>query len=438
MESARRLKAYLGDVGQLTDPHEAIFVTQTLHNYLEASTKHSDLLPLIMDIYSILIRQQPSLLADSRHGLVGLLQQAPLKTSEFEYQSTGLAIEKCLLPTFKTATCTWRRNASTNRYQSSCSSPVINSSGVLEASAKIPLIGDASPAPIEQQNVVMSLILDTNAFAVGVQLTTAVLGVTSAHLTNSINRTVPLVVTLRLDRAVGPSERLVGAKWNPYIDSWSADQCQTASRPDEYSVSFQCCCGFGFFAAFIQEESDDQSSTTLGPYRPIQPSNQLVHLLPPPVYVGSVIGILCHLTACLCYLIHADRLKMTRPTRHALVNGWLSAALLMLAFTLGIRPAFFLGGKVGCQTAGLLLHYLTLSSLLWMVVNASSLYKHLTKLARVDAESGESSQSMEEVLAAGHDDSPAKPAFRFYLIGWGIPLIVVVSFILLLIYGFSK
>ena len=424
MESARRLKAYLGDVGRLTDPHEAIFVTQTLHNYLEASVKHSELLPLILDIYSILIRQQPSILADSRHGLVGLLQQAPLKTSEFEYQSASLAIEKCLLPAFKIATCTWRRISSSNRYQASCSSP-INASGVLEASAKIPLIGDASPAPIEQQNVVMSLILDTNAFAVGVQLTTAVLGVTSAHLTNSINRTVPLVVTLRLDRAVGPSERLVGAKWNPYIDQWSAEQCQTASRPDEYSVTFQCCCGYGFFAAFIQEESDDQSSTTLGPYRPVQPS-QLLHLLPPPVYVGSVIGILCHLTACLCYLMHADRLKMTRPTRHALVNGWLSAVLLMFAFTLGVRPAFFLGGKAGCQAAGLLLHYLTLSSLLWMVVNASSLYKHLTKLARADTESGDSSHSMEDALAAGHD-SPTKPALRFYLIGWGIPLIVVVS-----------
>jgi hypothetical protein len=100
----------------------------------------------------------------------------------------------------------------------------------------------------------------------------------------------------------------------------------------------------------------------------------------------------------------------------------------MFAFTLGVRPAFFLGGKMGCQTAGLLLHYLTLSYLLWMVVNASSLYKHLTKLARTETESGDSSHSMEDALAAGHD-SPTKPALRFYLIGWGIPLIVVVSFV---------
>jgi hypothetical protein len=32
---------------------------------------------------------------------------------------------------------------------------------------------------------------------------------------------------------------------------------------------------------------------------------------------------------------------------------------------------------------------------------------------------------MEEAMAVGHD-SPPKPALRFYLIGWGIPLIVVV------------
>lgn len=114
LESARRLKSYLTDVGSLTDPHEAVFVTQTLHNYLEASGKHPELLPIIMDIYSILVKQEANVLADSRHGMVSLLQQAPLKTPEFVYQSSGLAVEKCglaLPPPSKpfAGTCTWRR-----------------------------------------------------------------------------------------------------------------------------------------------------------------------------------------------------------------------------------------------------------------------------------------------------------------------------------------
>ena len=76
---------------------------------------------------------------------------------------------------------------------------------------------------------------------------------------------------------------------------------------------------------------------------------------------------------------------------------------------------------------GLLLHYLTLSSLLWMVVNASSLYKHLTKASQTDSSEGMDSSLMEEALATGAlgHDSATKPALRFYLIGWGVPLIVV-------------
>lgn len=114
MESARRLKSYLTDVASLTDPHEAVFVTQTLHNYLEASTKHPELLPIIMDVYTILLKQDSAVLADSRHGLVTLLQQAPLKTPEFEYQSFGLAVEKCgvALPQPgkpSAGMCVWRR-----------------------------------------------------------------------------------------------------------------------------------------------------------------------------------------------------------------------------------------------------------------------------------------------------------------------------------------
>lgn len=188
-------------------------------------------------------------------------------------------------------------------------------------------------------------------------------------------------------------------------------------------VTFQCCCGFGFFAAFaspIQEEEvtvRNGMNSTLVPF-PVQ----LLHLLPPPVYVGSVVGLLCHLTACLVYFIHGQRLKMTQPTRHALINGWLSLAFMMTAFTLGVRPQW---GKLPCQVVGLLLHYLTLSTLLWMVVNASSLYKHVTKSAgRTDSES-DSPSLMEEAMAMGHD-TPTKPALRFYLIGWGVPLIVVV------------
>jgi G protein-coupled receptor 125 len=444
LESARRLKSYLTDVISLTDPHEAIFVTQTLHNYLEASGKHPELLPIIMDIYSILITQDPQLLADSRHGLVGVLQQAPLKTPEFEYRSSSLVIEKCGIigKSLSAGTCTWRRTSETGSskpdtktkarspYKASCGQNSTGT-GTMEASVRVPLISEGA---FSEQSIVLSLVLSTNAFvsAKTKPLATSVLGITSGPVSNLINRTTPFVMTIRLSRAIGTSDRLVGARWNHYTDQWSPEQCQTLKSSglmsEGDSVTFQCCCGFGFFAAFTTQDDEDEQDvieqvTTRGGSGNIPGSTYYpgqLHLLPSPVYVGSVIGLLCHLTACLCYLIHRRRLKMTQPTRHALINTWISVALLMVAFTLGVRPVL---GKLPCQITGLLLHYLTLSSLLWMVVNASSLYKHITKSSRTDPETD--SSLMEEAMAVGHD-SPPKPALRFYLIGWGIPLIVVV------------
>lgn len=444
LESARRLKSYLTEVNSLTDPHEAIFVTQTLHNYVDASGKHPELLPIIMDIYSILTAQDPQILADSRPGLISILQQAPLKAPDFEYHSSSVVIEKCGIigKSLSAGTCVWRKVTDfttskpdqlkakgRNRYQAYCGHNT-NMSGTVDASIRIPLISEGS---FTEQSVVLSLILSTNAFS-GVKvkpLVTPVLGVTSGPVTNMVNRTTPFVMTVRLNRAISPSDRLVGARWNQYTDQWSPEQCQTLKSSglnlEGDSVTFQCCCGFGFFAAFTtQDEEDEQGLVEQATTRntagiPLYPGQPL-YLLPSPVYVGSVIGVLCHLTACLCYLIHRRKLKMTQPTLHSLTNTWMSLALLTIVFTLGVRPVL---GKLPCQIAGLLLHYLTLSSLLWMVVNASSLYKHITKAARTDPETN--SSLMEEAITVGHD-SPPKPALRFYLIGWGIPLIVVVGF----------
>lgn len=445
LESVRRLKSYLTDVSNLTDPHEAIFVTQTLHNYLEASAKHPELLPLIMDVYTILMKQDSNILADSRHGLLGLLQQSALKTPTFDYQSSGLAIEKYTL-TGKTSlagSCVWRSETGTgtgkgesskikprSRYRVGCGQDS-SGSGEVEASVRIPLIMDGF---FTDQSVVLSLILNTNLFASQKtkQLATHVVGVTTGHITNLINRTTPFQVTMRLVRDLGPNHRLVGARWNQYRDQWSVEQCQTL-RPlgiasDNCTVTFQCCCGFGFFAAFVASDEDareteEQITQKAGdisaPFIPYRP--QPLQLLPSPVYVGSVIGMLCHLTAFLCYVIHRPRLRMTPSTWHALINTWLSVAFLMVTFTLGVRPIL---GKVPCQITGLLLHYLTLSSLLWTVVNASNLYKHLTKSSRTDCEPD--STQMEEAQPVGHD-SHTKPALRFYLVGWGVPVIVVVN-----------
>ncbi|KAL0269452.1 UNVERIFIED_CONTAM: hypothetical protein PYX00_007178 [Menopon gallinae] len=68
-----------------------------------------------------------------------------------------------------------------------------------------------------------------------------------------------------------------------------------------------------------------------------------------------------------------------------------------------------------CQGVGLVLHYLSLSTLLWMSVTASNMYKRLSKSDHLD-------NPAEDDLPPGVPIQ--KPILGLYLVGWGIGLIV--------------
>ena len=93
LESARRFKSYLADADPLQDPQDAWFAAETLEHYLDASGRHTELLPVVMDVLALLVRQPVELLADCRHRLLSMLQQAPLKTpAPFQYEAGTLVM----------------------------------------------------------------------------------------------------------------------------------------------------------------------------------------------------------------------------------------------------------------------------------------------------------------------------------------------------------
>ncbi|NXT18593.1 AGRA2 protein, partial [Syrrhaptes paradoxus] len=96
-------------------------------------------------------------------------------------------------------------------------------------------------------------------------------------------------------------------------------------------------------------------------------------------------------------------------------KGW--HMLLNLCFHIAMTAAVFAGGitltgyLIVCQAVGIILHYSSLSTLLWMAVKARVLYKEVTWKAPRQPD-GDTSQ-----LAP-------RPMLRFYLIAGGIPLII--------------
>lgn len=132
----------------------------------------------------------------------------------------------------------------------------------------------------------------------------------------------------------------------------------------------------------------------------------------PAVYVGGLVLGGCVAAAVLSYVMCYPAIQMPKKAKHALINTWIAIGLLCFLYTLGIYQTEDV--KL-CQVLGLLIHYLSLSCLLWMCVSASNMYKWVTK----------THDPVRTPEDEAPPDAPAqKPILGLYLVGWGIALIV--------------
>jgi adhesion G protein-coupled receptor A3 len=95
------------------------------------------------------------------------------------------------------------------------------------------------------------------------------------------------------------------------------------------------------------------------PQAPPMPSR----LSPAAAYAACLVLGTCLLVAVVTYV--AAPLSMPAATRHSLANTWLAMVLLSVVFSCGVHLT---GDWIVCHSVGMLLHYLTMSCLLWMTV----------------------------------------------------------------------
>lgn len=131
----------------------------------------------------------------------------------------------------------------------------------------------------------------------------------------------------------------------------------------------------------------------------------------PAIYVGSFILVTSLIVAIMTYLLCYNAIQMPKKAKHSLINIWVAISFLCFMFVFGIYQT---ENKKICQAVGLILHYLTLCSLLWMCVGANYMYKRLMKNDSMDIQDDElpSEQPIQ------------KPILGLYLVGWGVALIV--------------
>uniref|UniRef100_A0A8C5IAA4 Adhesion G protein-coupled receptor A3 n=1 Tax=Gouania willdenowi TaxID=441366 RepID=A0A8C5IAA4_GOUWI len=135
------------------------------------------------------------------------------------------------------------------------------------------------------------------------------------------------------------------------------------------------------------------------------PSMKPLH---PVIYATTIILLLCLFTIIISYIFHHRSVRVSCKFWHMLVN---------LCFHISLTCGVFIGGinqtrdSSVCQAVGILLHYSTLATALWVGVTARNVYKQVTRKAKCYEELDE-------------PPPPPRPMLRFYLIGGGIPIIV--------------
>uniref|UniRef100_A0AAQ4Q1S1 Adhesion G protein-coupled receptor A1 n=1 Tax=Gasterosteus aculeatus aculeatus TaxID=481459 RepID=A0AAQ4Q1S1_GASAC len=131
--------------------------------------------------------------------------------------------------------------------------------------------------------------------------------------------------------------------------------------------------------------------------------------LHPVVYACTAVMLLCLFASIITYIVHHSAIRISRKGWHMLLNFCFHTALTFAVFAGGINRIKY---PIICQAVGVVLHYSSLSTMLWLGVTARNIYKQVTK---------KPPQSQDG------DPPPPPPKqllLRFYLVSGGVPLII--------------
>ncbi|XP_039626559.1 adhesion G protein-coupled receptor A3 isoform X1 [Polypterus senegalus] len=130
--------------------------------------------------------------------------------------------------------------------------------------------------------------------------------------------------------------------------------------------------------------------------------------LHPVVYACTAVMLLCLFASIITYIVHHSTIRISRKGCHMLLNFCFHTALTFAVFAGGINRIKY---PIICQAVGIVLHYSTLSTMLWLGVTARNIYKQVTKKPHHH-------QTGDQPVR------PKQPLLRFYLVSGGIPFII--------------
>uniref|UniRef100_A0A8C7HAT3 Adhesion G protein-coupled receptor A3 n=1 Tax=Oncorhynchus kisutch TaxID=8019 RepID=A0A8C7HAT3_ONCKI len=189
----------------------------------------------------------------------------------------------------------------------------------------------------------------------------------------------------------------VPACWNFSLlggqGGWQSEGCRLLGHHDNFTTL--SCDSLSNYAVLMDLTGVEYFSPSIEPLHPV-------------IYATAIVLLLCLLIIIISYIYHHRSVRISRKYWHMLVNLCLHIFLTCGVFVGGINQTRYASV---CQAVGIILHYSTLATALWVGVTARNIYKQVTRKAKRYEELDE-------------PPPPPRPMLRFYLIGGGIPIIV--------------
>ncbi|XP_015252728.1 PREDICTED: adhesion G protein-coupled receptor A3 [Cyprinodon variegatus] len=421
VHKAQSLLVYTIDAANLSDKMDIIFIADMIEKFTEFVEKFKVLGEVMVSMASnlmladerVLLMAQREALACTR--IIACLQRiavSRLATAQpFSLTSPNIALEAqiirvsdwngmtCML--FQSRQLTFKCNTT------GAFSTVFYKSTVVEASLQLPqsLFNQAGQT---DDNVYKLYLLgfrngkffpstgNTSLLTDGWRRRSVVTPVIMAKIEGISPRSLrtPINITLR---RLARGSHAVAARWNSSLaggqGGWRSEGCRILENQDNFTT--MSCNALGNYGLLMDLTSVEQHSPSIQPLHPV-------------IYATSIILLLCLFAIIISYIYLYRTVRVSRKFWHMLVN---------LCFHISLTCGVFVGGvnqtryASVCQAVGILLHYSTLSTALWVGVTARNIYKQITRKAKRYEELDE-------------PPPPPRPMLRFYLIGGGIPIIV--------------
>ncbi|XP_028995310.1 adhesion G protein-coupled receptor A3 [Betta splendens] len=431
---ARQLLVYTIDAANFSDKMDIIFVAEMIEKFSKFVEKFKDLGEVMVSMASnlmladerVLWMAQREAMACSR--IIACLQKIAvyrLATAQaFSLTSPNIAVEAHAVRAsdWNGTSCMLFQRPSPERTPgqdrqltfkcntTSSFSSILHKSTFVEASLQLPqsLFTQAAP-PGQPEDTVYKLQLlgfrngrffpstsNSSHLADGGKRRSVATPVIMAKIDGLALHVLRTPVNITLRRFARGSDA-VSACWNLSLvgghGGWQSDGCRILSHHD--NVTTISCNSLGYYGLLMDLSSVEYFAPSIRPLHPV-------------IYATSIILLLCLLTIIISYIYHHKSVRVSSKFWHMLVNLCFHISLTCGVFVGGINQTRYASV---CQAVGILLHYSTLATALWVGVTARNIYKQVTRKAKRYEELDE-------------PPPPPRPMLRFYLIGGGIPIIV--------------